>query len=187
MRHIQCRQFGLLDAMILVAATALGCGLVKWSGIVPLKGLEKVPFPNGYVLIILAAAKTIGPPLLTSWTLALLFARIRSPRPTRRQLFREPGIVATSTSTLAIVTGFLWFSGTRFVVDHPTLSAAFDGLTYFCAFAVAGGWLTLALSGRWRNRPGWMDHAGRLVGTTWMGLAICDWTYPILGFLSISN
>lgn len=181
MSRSECRRFGLLDAMILVAATALGCGLAKWSDMVPFDfyGLLSVPIPKRYVLIALVTAKCPGTLLLVPWTLGLLLVRMRSPRPTTTQLFREPGVVATSTATLAIIAGCVWLVPI-WLVHGLMLSVAFSPWTFFCGFAVAGGWLTLALSGRWRNSPGWIDRAGRLVGTAWFGLVVCDWIYDIL-------
>ena len=179
MSRSESRKFGLLDAMILVATTAFGCGLAKWSGIVPFEfhGLEKIPIAKRYVWVALANAKYPGAPLLVSWTLGLFLARMRSPRPTRTRLFREPGVVATSTATLAIIAESVWLVGASLREGRIMLYSAFAGWRHFCAFAVAGGWLTLALSGRWRNSPNWIDRAGRLVGATWIGLVICDWIY----------
>jgi hypothetical protein len=34
--------------------------------------------------------------------------------------------------------------------------------------AVAGAWLALALSGRWRPERDWLDRAGRVLGVCWI-------------------
>jgi hypothetical protein len=34
--------------------------------------------------------------------------------------------------------------------------------------AVAGAWLALVLSGRWRPEPDWIDRAGRAFGVCWI-------------------
>jgi hypothetical protein len=34
--------------------------------------------------------------------------------------------------------------------------------------AVAGAWLALALSGRWRPERDWLDRAGRALGVCWI-------------------
>ena len=36
------------------------------------------------------------------------------------------------------------------------------------SLAVAGAWLALALSGRWRPEPDWLDRAGRVLGLLWI-------------------
>jgi hypothetical protein len=39
-------------------------------------------------------------------------------------------------------------------------------------FAVAICWATLALGGRWRAEPSWIDRLGRIVGVAWMVMGV---------------
>ena len=41
-----------------------------------------------------------------------------------------------------------------------------------CGYAVAAVWTFLAVSGRWRNERSWIDRFGRILGATWILLAI---------------
>jgi hypothetical protein len=41
-----------------------------------------------------------------------------------------------------------------------------------CGWTVAAIWLLLALSGRWRPEPSWIDRLGRLLGVVWIACAI---------------
>lgn len=40
-----------------------------------------------------------------------------------------------------------------------------------CGPAVAAVWLVLAVAGRWRPEPSWIDRSGRVLGVTWIVLA----------------
>src|SRR5690242_12341334 len=79
----RCRPPALLDAMVLVAATALALALVKrldgplWGG---------CPAP---------VAKEL--PCLLVGTATVLVLRLRRPRPSWRRLMRQPGAVACVT------------------------------------------------------------------------------------------
>jgi hypothetical protein len=42
-------------------------------------------------------------------------------------------------------------------------------------FAVAGAWLALALGGRWRPEPSWIDRLGRAVGWLWIAALMVNW------------
>src|SRR4051812_9573248 len=98
MRDARCRDFTLLDAMIVVATTAVGCGLIKWSRIDFLRLIypdpRYRPFPRGYITQCVHGMSWTVVPFLASWSLGLLFIRMRRPRPERRRLFRQPGVVA---------------------------------------------------------------------------------------------
>ena len=41
--------------------------------------------------------------------------------------------------------------------------------------AVASAWLLLAVSGRWRAEPGWLDRLGRILGAYWVGMLALEW------------
>ena len=41
-------------------------------------------------------------------------------------------------------------------------------LAHHAGWAVAVSWLMLAISGRWRAEPSWVDRWGRVLGCTWI-------------------
>lgn len=186
MRHGPCRKFTLMDLMILVAATAFGFGLIRWSridfaGFFQLDPRDR-PFPLRYFSRL--AAHGVGytmVPFLAPWTLGMLLIRLRRPRPERRRLFRQPGAAALAAATLALVAEAVWFAGDSLHRTQPMmLMVAFSGWSHFCAFAVAGAWLTLALSGRWRGERGWIDRSGTWLGAAWIGFLLIRWTRDIV-------
>jgi hypothetical protein len=145
--------------MILVAATAVGFGLSH-----SLRGNREFALELS---------------CLSAWTLAAFAVRVRQPRPALRVLLRQPGALATAVvlllAPLAVAFGLLARAikavmvhfGYRTAVltsgDLPiSLGAALAGAV------VAGAWLGLALSGRRRPEPGWIDALGRALGTLWV-------------------
>jgi hypothetical protein len=48
-------------------------------------------------------------------------------------------------------------------------------LAFRAGLAVLSGWLTLALTGRWRSAAGWLDRSGRVLGWVWVALGLLAW------------
>jgi hypothetical protein len=153
--------------MVLVAATALGLALVQ-AYAPDLVGSRLERAEGRFV------AWTTGPGscLVLPWMLAILLLRLRQPHPPRRQLARQPGLVACAAAMAGLLPGALWsLSVARF--RGPTWSRLpfperWFGLIDFVAPAVVGAWLALALGGRWRAERGWIDRAGRALGVFWV-------------------
>src|SRR5437764_9946698 len=104
---------------------------------------------------------------LSIWTLAFFAMRFLPPRPRFRRLGRQPGFVACSAATLAIafhVVGLVTVS--YGVVDPvgrgliPLPRYFFEEFSGVVPYAVAGAWLTLALSGKWRAPADSVDRIG---------------------------
>ncbi len=120
--------------------------------------------------------------------------RLRGPRPSRARLARQPGLAACAAVTLMAALSEVEYLARVMVrgVDNPfrsgfsyeTLLVLMDGVRYSFMYdgrAVAVAWLTLALVGRWRPAPDWVDRAGRAVGAFWLlMLALAAW-YSIMG------
>lgn len=162
----RCRPFTVLDAMVLVAATAVGL-----AGCLHLYGLRLPGCPS-------VLAREL--PMLTSWTVALVGLRLRKPRPERRLMLSQPGAAACATVLLFLALtpvvgvlswgikallsaytplqprGWVW-SGTLILLGSGT-----------CGAVVAGAWLVLAVSGLRRPEPGWLDRLGRIAGVCWV-------------------
>lgn len=170
-----CRPFRLGDAMVLVAAAAVGLApfaplahrpnlwpvfqgvtLRQLVGIVPWQAQAPRLEVFGACLLIscwfLAIAVFAGTP-------AYLAVRFRRPRPPLRELWLQPGIVACEALLVGMVLTTLrdlypWVpSWMVFSVNVVTIPAA---------------WSILAVSGRWRPEPGWIERLGRLLGVCYM-------------------
>jgi hypothetical protein len=104
------RKFTVVDAMLLIMATAIGIALVR----------AILPNISAMIMSILAdfahppkqgesatagawqVALLAGLPLLAAWTVALLLSRLGRPRPHLRRMLRQPGAVACAVATLAM-------------------------------------------------------------------------------------
>jgi hypothetical protein len=175
------RPLTLGDAAVWIAATGVSFGLFRaidsqlgrlYSG--PLKGV------------------LLGIALLLTWTPALLALRLRRPRPVLRRLVRQPGVAALAAATTVLAVGALDTAivaivrlirvtassqtGPRMRVPRPPDPTWWIGpLAHFVpliGFAVIGAWVLLALSGRRRPDPGWIDRLGRLLGVAWVALSL---------------
>ena len=184
MKPVSRRRFTIADAMILIATSAVG-----WFGVQSTLGgtfgprrifaawRARTPGPDTLVVVGLA----IVVPFLATTTAAILIMRLRRPRPTSRRLFRQPGTVACVAALLAMLieAGWVasllamksWLMGPDlvFVLHVPQVG-----------FAVVGGWLSLAMAGRWRPEPGWIDRAGRVVGVCWIVATLLWWSRDYL-------
>jgi hypothetical protein len=174
------RRFRLLDAMILIAATGVACGLmlgiervtqgqVSWSTVSELASgaqgqLEawKLVVTTVFLVVLLAM------PFAAMWTLAIIPLRFTGPRPRFRRLARQPGINAAFSACVALVLAgveagvTLWLDGNEFtyffLLAIPT----------YPALAVLIAWMTLLVGGRWRAEPSWVDRLGRALGVYWI-------------------
>lgn len=185
------RRITLFDVMALIASTAFGLALsqIGWPRNAANPGaswfldwLERPGKPGGYPskTWMLPVASRVAPlvPCLAAWTGAYLASRLHPPRPRRRRLVLQPGLVAAvaALSVLAIesalMVGSAWFDG-RFGWATSTRVAEFAAnavvmLAHHAGWAVGVAWLTLALIGRWRPEPTWLDRWGRALGCTWI-------------------
>ncbi|MFO0955968.1 MAG: hypothetical protein U0800_00720 [Isosphaeraceae bacterium] len=66
----------------------------------------------------------------------------------------------------------LAYNGRVWSFDAICLGIQFAEFSAPCGLTVAAVWLVLALSGRWRPEPSWIDRLGRLVGAAWIACAI---------------
>ncbi len=110
------RKFNVLDAMVLVAASAAGLALLRYDH----KNLSLLLADYGVIIgsketwesswvVFYAISSTIRrtQPLLFAWTLALLLLRLRRPRPVLRRLARQPGLAACVSVVLVSLIIFL--------------------------------------------------------------------------------
>jgi hypothetical protein len=123
-------------------------------------------------------------------SLGLLILRWKGPRPSRRRIFRQPGFVACLVACLSTILSAL--STFRLALRIGYLDHIAEFSSYFTSFLdttwigcdVLTVWLALALSGRWRAEPSWIDRTGRAVGLIWIGLFIAGSLHE---YLTIQN
>lgn len=193
------RKFLLSDAILLVAATAVGVALfrpyqrvmtpVRWSPLLGAPGFTG--WING-----LWSCLVLASPFAAVWTLAILILRLRHPCPRWSRLLRQPGLVACLAAALVLayrLLGFatlwvrvhgqsylaIWFvrlRSSQYVrMQWPWHNLLFD-IDHFLntmgmmGLAVACGWMLLLASGRWRPERSWIDRAGRVLGWFWIAI-----------------
>jgi hypothetical protein len=178
------RRFRLLDAMILIAATGIACGLmlgmervtqgqISWSTVPALAAggaghLEawKLVVSTVFVVVLLAL------PFAAMWTLAIIPLRFTGPRPRFRRLARQPGINAAFSACLALVIAGLEV-GITFWLDGNDFTYFFLlAIPTYPALAVLIAWMTLLIGRRWRAEPSWVDRLGRALGIYWIAEGI---------------
>jgi hypothetical protein len=190
------RRFQVLDAMVLVAATAIGLGagetLVRSHGMFPAVGTSYWAFSAAEVNRSLAlsgsvtrAATWLGC-VLISWALGLIVLWLRSPRPALRMLGARPGfaaclaVVANAFLLVARAWGDACFERRTFAnwslpvtakVDYAGhFSSVIDPIAYAPVVAIV--WIVLALTGAWKSEANWIDRAGRALGWLVIGSAL---------------
>lgn len=185
----------LIDAMILVAATALGMALSRpflhWLSMSwELHGSKPRTF--GFWARSVSTWGTVSAPCLLAWTFALPVLRgiDRGRRPAVRRgavgLLATTGlvlVVAAISALLAEMSSYSWRTHT-FLDNY-----AFHALQRFGelnGLAVGAVWLTAACSDRDRESPppDWIEWLASLLGAVWIGLSILHfWLEPLASLL----
>jgi hypothetical protein len=133
--EVPSRKLTLRDAMILVAATAIGLAAIRGAipgvlHVLPTSPRVRflVPRPALDVCLIILAAW----PLPAMWTLALPVMRLCSPRPAWRRLARQPGVTACCAVAMASLLNALLIAALAlkvgFVGDLLPITAILVGL-----------------------------------------------------------
>jgi len=99
-------------------------------------------------------------PFLMCWTAALLAMRLRQPRPSWREVARQPGLWSCVAPLVALFAVPWW---AYFGIHVPPV---------ILPSSVAIVWLALALSREWRPERSWIDRAGRVTGLIWLATAL---------------
>src|SRR5262249_37087038 len=138
-----CRRFHLWDAMILVAAIAVGLALgkVTFSACYPRRQIPPA-FRRFYAI---EGGHAAAFPCVQSLVVAVLPLRLRRPRPPLSRLLRQPGVVACCTSVVVLVIGAIAvrsFGGTS-PSSFVFIFSRFTGMN------VAVAWVMLWFSGWW--------------------------------------
>jgi hypothetical protein len=164
----QGRKFTLLDAMVLIAATAFSLLPVGWSiehlvsrmGRVSWGRLHEESYREFLIQEttlprqIASGFSEVAIYFLMFYTLVILGMRLLPPRPSVRELSRQPGLWACTGATLGLAL-IVWVPYFK-----PVIIPAAVGLA----------WLTLAASGRWCSESSWLDRTGRALGVCWLAM-----------------
>jgi hypothetical protein len=179
MRDVPNRRFTPADAMVFIAATAIGLGVCVTHA----KNLRGPGTPLGPLTI--KAYVTLTSFQLLSWSWAIVVARLIRPRPALWRVGRQPGFVA------CLAVGV--FSLTRWCYEIPVwlhLRNKYNQINYLVATfivapwpslvcpAIIVAWLTLALCGSWSPEASWIDRLGRAMGVFWLSASLvfaCLW------------
>jgi hypothetical protein len=163
------RAFTIGDAMILVAAASIGFALAR-PILLELIRFWSAAFPGSVRLRAVAAAWYVMNAInvvVVLLAMAHLLICLRTARPSRR-LMRRPGFVASLSIIGGLIPGVL----NVFAGHHYLVAANMTNLSPIAMHSVgpvvAGGWLFLALSRRWRAAPTWIDRFGRTLGAYWI-------------------
>jgi hypothetical protein len=129
--------------------------------------------------IVVTNATEFIPPFLAVLSVAVLWLRLRAPRPPWIILAREPGTVACAVTSLVMVPAVLatlaWHYSAVGSLGTAWNRAAADlrpeylgGLTFLIGLAIAVTWFVMKAKRRWLAEPDWVDRVGRLLGAGWM-------------------
>jgi hypothetical protein len=161
----------LLDAMILVAATAVGLAFARtyfreYFQARPLREHDWLRWT-----IVAGSLQSINYlPVLASWSVAMVVLRLRLPRPRLRSLAVRPGWLATCSAVTGMLLGAL-----TLMVKHQKGVGGWlkvELFAYPIGAAVVAAWVNLAICGRWRPEPEWIDRLGRIVGACWVAMMV---------------
>lgn len=155
----RCRPFSVGDAMIFVAAAAVGMAIVKATGMVAMLRA------NLFVVLANSVVLAFSMPLTVAW----LVVRLRRPRPPLRRVWWQPGMLAAEAMAVTF--------GLAMLVELAQPKGF--GITVWVVtplMPLPVAWSALALSGRWRREPGWIDRLGVAIGAGW-----CLETLALLG------
>ena len=107
------RRFTLMDAIILIAAMALACWLLRPYADDAMRIVQnKRPGKRNLNWLVEFFAEGIFVPVLAALTLAVLALRMKQPRPRLRLLARQAGFTASIAATVVIVSQAVFIGGT---------------------------------------------------------------------------
>ena len=184
------RRFTLADAMLLVAATAPGLVLLRIAAGLGLFSTERGPNdPWGRDFIEQLAIA--GGCLLVPIALLVLVLSLRGRGTQSRDIAQGPGFTACVALVVASVLPIAWFAVRVAKADEFNRSNeislnfnnSFGRLELYGGPMIAGAWLALALSGRWRPGETWLDRLGCFVGACYIIMFVYTKLYLFIAYL----
>lgn len=184
------RTFQLLDAILIIAALAVGLAMARaydhfadFHLISPMSPPSPEVFRRSELVpwdYLVFGEQIVGPAVLV-WTLAFVVLRLRQPRPRLRRLFRQPGMAGCATVLTVMPIFLFWkilgqmvwasgeFEGQGVGYWFPE---AFKESLFWVGSSVVAVWLNLALSRRCAAEPSWIDRLGRVLACYWIVVPI---------------
>ncbi|MFI5459715.1 MAG: hypothetical protein ACHRXM_30180 [Isosphaerales bacterium] len=189
------RRMTLLDAVLLVGSAAIGMGMYQLSRRNLFRGwiwIADLGIPDIHTWSTTQALVTCSDitvhlvPLVAPWTFLLIALRMRSPRPSWRRIWRQPGMAACLAALfgwfwsvvallLAMNVGYVARSRRNITPEDWAQKYLADEVFMYVGLAVAVTWLVQYFSGRWRRSADWIDLMGRVLGVLWIVIGLV-WT-----------
>jgi hypothetical protein len=185
-RATRRRTFTIADAMVLLAALAAGLYFARarfliGSDLFP-RTVESIPDVATTWAVLLLPGLEVG-------TVAVALLALRQPRPPLRRMTLRPGFTACWAAAVILAIGAavdllqmgvgtilsLWPGG--WVPYQDYWITPMTGHLTKISYTVAVCWLLMAVGGRWRPEPDWVDRVGRGLGSFWVGMIAI---YPFL-------
>ncbi len=166
----------MLDAVLLIAATAVGLAQLRTTLASPPPGSMTWPLTMRLYFQFAVAA-----PLMLSWTAAVAVACLVSPRPHGHLLGRRPGVVAAlvGSSWGVLTLAFTCLSNWKHLglghIFGPNGVFLWINVHYSVPPVVIGAWVTLKLAGVWESDASWTDRGGRWLGFYWIFMYVAMW------------
>jgi hypothetical protein len=195
MSRVRPRRITLLDAILLVGSAAIGMGMFQLSRRAWFGGWIRIAdrgVPNIHAWSTTEALATCSDiavyliPVVAPWTFLVILLRMRSPRPSGRRIWRQPGMAACLAAIfgwfwsvlallLAMNVGYVARSKRVLTLDDWAQKYLADEVFMYVGLAVAATWLVQYQSGRWRRSADWIDLLGRALGVLWIVIGLV-WT-----------
>jgi hypothetical protein len=156
------RRLTLADGLILIAAVAVGLAL----GRIPQNVHGSDDSPS---LIAMGLMSIYWASLMVM--VSLIPLRLMTPRPPWRRVRRQPGFIACAAVAFGVVHRALCFGVICFW--RPAVWANINVRSLIASpppfgSMIISAWFVLALSGRWRPEPSWIDRSGRVLAIAWI-------------------
>jgi hypothetical protein len=173
------RRFTLLDAMILIGATAVGFAGAR-AGVWCVSSFYAFLNPDPRWLRF-HTGEMYASAFLTVFSFALLAVACRGRLGNLRRSLQQPGTAACAVSAFTVLSLLLakalWASANRALALHPAWWADIGSWGPHVGGAIAAAWLVLAGCGLWRRTSDWVEWAGRGVGAGWIAFGIIESVY----------
>lgn len=149
------RRFGLLDAVVLMAALGVGFWLAR-VGYHESLLLRSHP-RNFRASLVFRLAHDLSFPCIGALSAAMIVLRLRRPRPPFADILRQPGFVGCAATTLVFAACL--------VSKAPDCSVT--GIVFVASFAnaylIIAAWFAVLFGGCLSPEPGWLDRMARVL------------------------